>query len=118
MIEILPQSTPTRHAVNFSGKLTGAEHPQFLDAVGERLKIGDQVNLVVELSSFELYADFEAARRDFKFSFGEYKRIGRAAFVDDQWIEWFTCIVSPFTKVEYKHFSEGGIEAAFLWTSA
>jgi len=42
MIEILPQSTKSCLAVHFSGKVTGQEYQQFLDALGERLSTGDQ----------------------------------------------------------------------------
>ena len=119
MIEILDRSTESCMAVHFSGKVNGLEYQQFLDALGERLKTGSHVNLVIEFASFEFYGDFEAARKDFKFGFGDYKRIHRAAFVGDQkWIEWFTRLVGPFTRAEEKHFSEGQIEAAFSWACA
>jgi hypothetical protein len=42
VITILDQSTATCLAVHFSGKVTGQEYQQFLDAPGERLKTGDQ----------------------------------------------------------------------------
>ena len=67
MIEILPQSTERCLLVHFSGKVTGAEYQQFLDALGERLKSSEQVNLVVEFSGFDFYGDFEAAKLDLKF---------------------------------------------------
>jgi len=39
--------------VHFSGNVTGSEIQQFMDALGERLKTGDQVNLVVDFAGFE-----------------------------------------------------------------
>ena len=51
MIEILPQSTERCLLVHFSGKVTGAEYQQFLDALGERLKSSEQVNLVTPTSA-------------------------------------------------------------------
>ncbi len=39
MIEMLPQSTESCLLVHFSGKVTGAEYQQFLDALGELLEI-------------------------------------------------------------------------------
>ena len=91
----------------------------FLDALGERLKTGDQVNLVVEFAGFEFYDDFEAAKQDFKFGLGDYKHIHRAAFVGDQkWIEWITRFFGLFTRTEEKHFPEGQFEAAFSWACA
>jgi hypothetical protein len=118
MIEILPQSTESCLLVHFSGKVTGAEYQQFLDALAERLKSGEPASLVVEFTGFEFYGDFEAARMDLKFGFGEYKRIQRAAFVGDQkWIEWFARLIGPFTRAEEKHFPAGQIEAAYAWAS-
>jgi hypothetical protein len=119
MIEMLPQSTASCLAVHFSGKVTGAEYQQFLDALRQCLEAAEKVSLVLELSGFEFYGDFEAARQDFKFGFGEYKHIHRAAFVGDQkWIEWFARLIGPFTRAEEKHFPEGQIEAACLWASS
>jgi hypothetical protein len=119
MFEVLDRSTATCLAVHFSGKVTGSEYQQFLDALAERLKTGRQVSLVLELAGFEFYDDFETARKDFEFGFGDYKRIHRAALVGDQrWIEWFTHLIGPFTRAEEKHYPEGQIEAAFDWACA
>ena len=116
MIEILEQSTEACLAVRFSGKVTGQEYQQFLDAIEERLKISEKVSLVCEFVSFDFYGDFESAKKDFKFGFGEYKRIRRAAFVGDQkWISWFTRIIGPFTRAEEKHFSQDQFDAALNW---
>jgi hypothetical protein len=116
MIEILQQSTEHCLAVHFSGKVTGDEYQQFLDALDKYLGTAEKVSLVLELSGFEFYGDFESAGKDFKFGFGDYKRIHRAAFVGDQkWIEWFTRLIGPFTRAEEKHFPEGQREAAFAW---
>lgn len=116
MIEILPLSSESCLAVHFSGKVTGSEYQQFLDALSERLKAGGKVSLVLELSGFEFYGDFESVKKDFKFGFGEYKHIHRAALVGDQkWIEWFTRLIGPFTRAEEKHFLAGQINAAYQW---
>ena len=116
---MLEQSTPRCLAVHFSGKVTGPEYQQFLDALAERLKSGSQVSLVLELTGFAFYGDFESAKKDFKFGFGEYKHIHRAAFVGDQkWITWFTRFVGPFTRAEEKHFAAGQSDAAFGWACA
>jgi len=119
LIEVLEQSTTSCLAVHFSGKVTGQEYQQFLDALGERLKTGDPINLVIEFTGFEFYGDFEAAKMDMKFGFGEYKHIHRAAFVGDQkWIGWFARLVSPFTRAEEKQFPAGQLEEAINWASA
>jgi len=83
MVEILPQSNQTCLSVHFSGKVTGKEYQQFLDALRERLKTGSKVNLVMQLIGFEFYGDWEAAKKDFEFGIGEYKQIHRVAFVGD-----------------------------------
>ena len=119
MIEILEQSTATCLAVHFSGKITGQEYQQFLDALNERLSGGQDVNLVVALTGFEFYGDLEAAKKDFKFGFGEYKKIHRIALVGDQkWIDWFIRLFGAFTHAEERHFSAGEIEAAVQWAAA
>jgi SpoIIAA-like len=118
MIEILQQSTEDCLAVHFSGKVNSVDYQQFLEALKERLKTGSPINLVVELSGFEFYGDFEAAKQDARFAFGEYKHIHRAAFVGDQkWIEWFTRLVGPFTRAEEKQFPAGQLGEAFRWAS-
>lgn len=119
MIEILNQSTESCLATRLSGKVTGAEYQQFLDAVDQRLKAGEKLSLVLVLTGFEFYGDFAAAKKDLKFGLSEYRHIHRAAFVGDQkWIEWFARLVGPFTRAEEKHFADGEFEAAFSWASA
>ena len=119
MIEILPQSTESCLAVRLSGQVTGADYQQFLDALRQRLGAAEKVSLVLELSGFEFYGDFEAARQDFKFSFGEYKHIHRAAFVGEQkWIEWFIRLLGPFTRTEEMLFPPDQVEAAIVWASS
>jgi hypothetical protein len=119
MIEILEQTTQSCLAVHFSGKVTGEEYQQFLDALRERLQTCSQVSLVIELAGFEFYGDFEAARMDLKFGIGDYKHIHRAAFVGDQkWIEWFARFVGPFTRAEEKQFPAGQFDEALSWACA
>ena len=119
MIQILPQSSETCLAVHFSGKVNGQEYQQFLDAVGVRSKTSEKISLVCEFVDFDFYGDFESAKEDFKFGFGEYKHIRRAAFVGDQkWIEWFTRFFGPFTRTEEKHFPAGQFDAALSWACA
>jgi hypothetical protein len=76
------------------------------------------VSLVLELENVGSFED-EAAKKDIRFGFGDYKRIHRAAFVGDQkWIQWFTRFVGPFTRTEEKHFAAGQLEAALEWANA
>lgn len=119
MIEILEQSTGDCLAVRFSGKVTGQEYQQFLDALGFRLKNNEKVSLVCGLQAVDFYGDFEAAKKDFKFGFGDYRRIYRAAYVGEQkWLAWFVRFLSPFTKTEEKHFPQAQFKAAFNWVCA
>ena len=116
MIEILSQSTESCLAVQLSGKVTGEEYQQFIDAIHERLKTSEKISLVLVLTGFEFYGDLAAAKKDMQFGFGEYKHVHKGAFVGDQkWIEWFTRLVGPFTRAEEKHFDEGQFEAAYNW---
>jgi hypothetical protein len=116
MIEILDETTETCLIVRFGGKVTGAEYQQFLDAVGEHLKSGDPVGLVVEVNELKGYGDLDAAWKDLKFGVGEYQYIRKAAFVGDQkWVERFTRLIGPFTKAEDKYFSAGELTSACDW---
>ena len=116
MIEILHQSTGSCLTVQLSGKVTGEEYQQFLDAVESHLQTGDQVNLVMALAEFEFYGDFDSAKKDLKFGFGEYKLIHRVALVGDQkWLGWFTRLIGPFTRTEEKHFPASQFDAAISW---
>lgn len=119
MIEILDETTETCLVVHFSGKITGDKYQKFLNVLNDRLSTHEKVSLVLELTDFEFYGDFEAASKDYKFGFGDYKKIHRAAFVGDQkWIKWFTRLVSPFTRAEEKYFPEGQFEEAYTWACA
>jgi hypothetical protein len=119
MIEILSQSTESCLCFRLSGKVTGEDYQKFLTTLGEHIKTSGEVNLVMELSDFESYGDFEAAKEDFKFVFGDYKRIHRAAFVGDQkFIEWVIRLMDPFTRTEEKQFPEGQTASAQIWASS
>ncbi len=118
MFEDLPPSTDATLAVHFSGKITGPEYQQFLDALEPRLKAGSKVNVVFDLTGAEFYGDFAAAKKDWTFAFGEYQQLHRAAFVGDQkWIELFTGAIGPLIRVEEKHFPAGQLDQALAWTS-
>ena len=119
MIEILEESTDTCLVVHFIGKVTGAKYQKFLNALNDRLSTHENVSLVLELSDFEFHGDFEAARKDFKFGLGDYKKLHRAAFVaNKKWLEWLTKLVGPFTRTEEKYFSENQFEEAYAWASS
>jgi hypothetical protein len=99
--------------------VTGEEYQQFLAAVDERLKGGEEINLVLVLTGFEFYGDLTAASKDLKFGFGEYKHIHRVAFVGDQkWIEWFIRLIGPFTRTEENQFADGQLEEAITWANS
>ena len=116
MIEILPQSTETCISVHLSGKVNVQEYQEFLDAVNDKLTTTDEISLVLVLTGFEFYEDFEVAKKDLKFGLGAYKRVHRAALVGDQkWIGLLTRLVGPLTRAEEKHFAEGQFDAAFAW---
>ena len=119
MIEILDESTDTCLVVHFGGKVTGDKYQKFLNAVNDRLMTQEKVSLVLELSDCEFYGDFEAAKQDFKFGLGDYKKIHRAAFVaNKKWLDWLTKLVGPFTRTEEKYFSENQFEEAYAWASS
>jgi stage II sporulation SpoAA-like protein len=116
MIEILDETTESCLVVHFSGKVTADKYQRFLNAVNDRLRTHEKVSLVLELSNFEFYGDFETGKKDFKFGFGDYNGIHRVAFVGNKkWIEWFTRLVGPFTRTEEKYFVEGRFEEAYAW---
>ncbi len=119
MVEILDQTTETCVAVHFSGKVTGDEYQKFVDAVNERLMTHEKIGLIVVLNDFEFYGDFDAALKDMKFGFGEYKHIHRAAFVGDRkWVKWFTKLIAPFTRAQERQFTEGQLMEACSWVAA
>lgn len=119
MFEVLGQSTECCLVVQFSGKPTGQEYQQFLDAFEERLKTADDLNLVLVLSGVQFYGDFEAFRKDYKFGKGEYKRVRRVALVGDQeWLERYLHFIALHTPTEEKHFAVGKLKAACDWAVA
>jgi hypothetical protein len=119
MVGILGSSTDSCVVVKFSGKVTGEEYRQFLDAVDERLKANQKINMVAELSEFEFYGDFEAFKEDFHFGVKEYRKVARAAFVGDQrWIEMFIKLLGPLYRAAEKQFSAGRLDEAVAWATA
>lgn len=119
MFKVLERSTESCLVARFSGKVTGDEYQQFLEAVDEHLITRDEISLVLVLTGFEFYGDFAAAKKDMQFGLKEYKHIHRAALVGDQkWIEWFTRLMGPFTRAEEKHYPEDQLDAAFGWARA
>ena len=119
MIEILEQSNETCLAARFSGKVSGNEYQQFLNAIHQRLENSEKISLVCELVNFDFYDDFDSAKKDLQFAFKEYKRISKAAFVGDKkWIEWFTRLIGPFTRTEERHFLQGQLDEALTWASS
>jgi hypothetical protein len=116
MVEMLGETTDTCVVVRFSEKVTGEEYEQFLDAVDERLKTNEKVNMVADLSEFEFYGDFEAFKEDFHFGAHEYRHVRRAAFVGDQrWITLFVKLMGPLYRAEEKQFPAGRLEEACAW---
>lgn len=116
MVEILESSTDSCVVARFSGKVKGEEYKRFLDAVDERLKSRDEVNMVADLSDFEFYGDFEAFKEDFHFGSHEYRKVRRAALVGDQkWIELFVKLLGPFYRAEEKRFPAGKLDGAVAW---
>lgn len=119
MVEILEQTTPTCLAVRFGGKVTGDDYRQFVDAAADRLQTGREAALVLELTEFEFYGDFEAGWEDFKFGLGEYNHFSRTALVGDRkWIGWFVRLIGPFTRAEERQFAAGQLEEALAWANA
>ena len=116
MFEILKQTTETCVVVHFSDKVTGEEYQQYLNAVAERLKAQGKVNLVVQMTGFTFYGDWDAFKKDWQFGFGAFARVERAAFVGDQkWIEWFVKLTNPFTRTEEKYFAANQLDQACEW---
>jgi hypothetical protein len=116
MFEILTQTTETCLVGHFSGKVTGEDYQQFLNAVDERLKNNSKVNLEVQLTDFAFYDDWKALKKDWQFAFGEYARVERAAFVGkEKWIEWFVELINPLTKADEKHFAVNQLAQACEW---
>lgn len=98
MFQVLNQSSETCLVAQFNGKVRNEDYKQFLDAIEECMESSDSVNLVLVLTEFEFFGDLGAAKKDFRFPFTEYGRIGRAALVGDQkWITWFARLLDPFT---------------------
>jgi hypothetical protein len=116
LFEILTQTTETCLVGHFNGKVTGEDYQHFLTAVDERLKTHSKVNLVVQLTDFAFYGDWEALKQDWQFAFAAYARVERAAFVgDEKWIAWFVELTNPLTKAEEKHFAAYQLAQACEW---
>jgi hypothetical protein len=119
MVEILDSSTESCVVVRFGGKVKGDEYKAFLDAVDERLKNAETIDMVADISEFEFYGDMKAAEEDFRFGTREYRKVRRAALVGDQrWIDLVLKLMGPFYKAEEKHFASGDLDAAVTWATA
>ncbi|MBU1942999.1 MAG: STAS/SEC14 domain-containing protein [Actinobacteria bacterium] len=115
-MELLDETTDTCVVVRFGGKVTGDEYKVFLDAIDDRLKESEKVDMVAELTEFTFYGDLEAFKEDAHFGTHEYRKVGRAAFVgDSKWIKVFIELSRPFYKAEEKQFASGALDEAVAW---
>lgn len=116
MVEILDSTTDTCVVAHLGGRVKGEEYRVFLDAVDERLKVNDRVNIVTDLSGFEGYGDLEAFKEDCHFGTHEFRHVGRCALVGDpKWVEAFFKVAMLFYKAEEKSFPSGELDAAIAW---
>lgn len=119
MVEMLGETMDSCVVVRFSGRVTGEEYRQFIDAVDERLENREKVGMVADLSEFEFYGDFEAFKEDFHFGAHEYRRVNRAAFVGEQkWIKLFVKLMGPLYRTEEKQFPSGKLAEACAWAGS
>lgn len=116
MLEILGQTTDACVVFHAGGRVSGEEYKPLLDAVDERLKERDKINMVAELEESIFYGDLEAFKDDYHFGTHEYRSINRMAFVGDaKWVELFVKVAQPFTKAEEKLFPSGSLDEAIAW---
>ncbi len=119
MLTINKSSTPTCLVVDVEGAVTGDEFDDFADRIEDALEAQGTVNLVVNLVGSVKYGDLDAVEEDFEFTFKEYRKVRRAAFVGDQkLIRARIKLFSPFTRAQEKFFEAGQLDAAIEWASA
>lgn len=119
MLTISKDSTPACLVIEVSGAVTGDEYDDFTDRVEDALKERETLNLVVNFVGSVKYGDFDAVEEDFEFTFKEYRKVRRAAFVGDQkLVRGMLKLFSPFTRAKEEFFEPGELAAAIEWASA
>jgi len=119
MLTISERSTPACLVVEVEGAVTGDEYDDFADTIEAALEAGGSVNLVVNLLGSIKYGDLDAVEEDFEFTFKEYRKVRRAAFVGDQkLIRAMLRVFSPFTRAKERFFDAGELDAAIDWATA
>ncbi|MBN2169198.1 MAG: STAS/SEC14 domain-containing protein [Actinobacteria bacterium] len=94
----------------------GDEYKLLLDAVDDRLKMHDKINMVAELDEFTFYGDLESFREDFHFGTHEYRHLGRCAFVGNaEWMKLFVKFTEHLVRADEKMFPTGSLDEAIAW---
>ena len=119
MLTISERSTPVCLVVEVQGAVTGDEYDDFLESIDDAIEARGRINLVINLIGSVKFGDFDAVEEDFEFTFKEYRKVRRAAFVGDQKvIRAMLKLFSPFTRTHERLFDAGDLDAAIEWASA
>lgn len=98
------------------GKLTRDQLKSMHALVHERLAGAAEPGLVVDLSSFDGYADLPALLEDLRMDASHGNDFKRVAVVGDQrWVEWGTKLAGFLTRAEMHWFNAAEAEKAAAW---
>ena len=118
MFKILDSPTPKVVVVECGGKLTTDDYDVLDKALDAAIAAaGDaRPSMVFSMTSSPMDADWDAMKDDMEFGFGQYRELGRVAYVGDiKWVDWVVKAFGWMTRAEEKTFPAESMDAAIAW---
>ena len=118
MLKILDASTPTCVVVECGGALTTDDYDAMLKALDAAVAAaGDgKASMVFSMTTSPSDANWGAFKDDMKFGFGEYRELGRVAYVSDiKWVDWMVDAFGWMYKADSKTFAADQLDGAIAW---
>lgn len=104
--------------IEIDGEITRAGYLKLLEKMKAQIAEGAPVSYLIELKNID-GVEMGAMWEDLKFGLGNLKHMKRIALVADQkWVEWFSKITDPMTRVEIRTFHKNQEYEAWEWVTA
>jgi len=104
--------------IEIDGKVTRDGYQKLLEKMKAQIAEGAPVSYLVELKNLN-GVEMGAMWEDLKFGLSSMKHMKRIALVADQnWVEWFSKIADPITRVAIKTFHKNQEYEAWEWVTA
>lgn len=115
MLQILAETKDNLIATKSTGKLTEMDYGKLLPLLYDRLKRYKKIRWYFEMADFKGWKSI-ASWEDAKFDMQHANDFEKIAIVgENDWQQWMTEIMKPFTKAEIKFFELNDSDSALKW---